>query len=251
MITFANLGKYGRLGNQMFQIASTIGVAVKSGFDYGFPVWQNIDHANKGFKEDIEIWNYFKNQLPLVIPGKYTELQVAWGWYEFCLKNDNISLNGHMQSDKYFRGFRPLIQHYFELKDQCPEFNPGENSIAIHVRRGDYDGNYHTKLDENYYHAALKLFEQIGEIYIFSDDINECRKMFGSDVNYISGNHYMKDFAMMSKCNHFIIGNSTFSWWPAWLSDAPGKNVIAPRQWFGKACGLETKDIYADNWIAL
>jgi len=73
MITFANLGKYGRLGNQMFQIASTIGVAVKSGFDYGFPVWQNIDHANKGFKEDIEIWNYFKNQLPLVIPGKYTE----------------------------------------------------------------------------------------------------------------------------------------------------------------------------------
>lgn len=268
MITFNNLGRYGRLSNQMFQIASTIGIAVKNNLEFGFPLWINHDHKDSfGSSEDCDIYKYFKNPLPIVEAGKYRELQIHWGYYDLKVP-DKCSLSGHMQSEKYFEHCSDLIRHYFELKDTCPEFNPGENSIAIHVRRGDYDGNYHTKLDyDNYYiRAIIEIIEHITksilnnnlaghpQFYIFSDNIEECKKIFKKvpyELNYISGNHYMKDFAMMSKCNHHIIGNSTFSWWSAWLSKHTDKKVVAPKQWFGKACGLETKDIYAKNWIVI
>jgi len=249
MITFANLGRYGRLSNQMFQIASTIGIAIKNNLEYGFPLWINHDHKDRfGSSEDCDIYKYFKNPLPKLEAGKYREMQIHWGYYDIKVP-DKCSLSGHMQSEKYFEHCADLIRHYFELNDTYSEFNPPENSIAIHVRRGDYDGDYHTRLSNEYYCKALENFSINSKVYIFSDDINECKKLFSwLDVTYIDGNHYMKDFAMMQKCTHFIIGNSTYSWWAAWLGKHPNKKVIAPKQWFGKKCGLETKDIYCKNW---
>ena len=54
MVTFAQLGRYGRLGNQMFQVASTIGIAKANGYDYVFPEWVNHDAVERfGSKEDV------------------------------------------------------------------------------------------------------------------------------------------------------------------------------------------------------
>ena len=39
------------------------------------------------------------------------------------------------------------------------------------------------------------------------------------------------DFTAMSFCDHNIIGNSTFSWWAAWLNKNEGRRIVAPREW--------------------
>ena len=254
MITYLKLGRHGRLGNQMFEIAGTIGTAINNGHDFGFPEWKNHDHKTR-FKstEDIDIQKYFKTPLPPINPNcDYPEQYVPWGFHEF-LAPDNISLWGHFQSEKYFQHCRPTIQKYFELKRPAAlkGIEVQKNTIAIHVRLGDYDNNYHPRLNMEYYEPALAEFPANFPVLVFSDDIPATRHYFGNSVDYAEGNHYMTDLYLMTKCSNFIIGNSSFSWWPAWLSNNPGKKVIAPRRWFGPVCKADPKDIYAKGWIII
>lgn len=251
MLTFNKLGRYGRLGNQMFQIASTIGIARKQGYNYGFPAWKNYDHKER-FKsdEDIDVQKYFRNPLPEVAPGEYPEHNIPWGYHNVVCP-DGVSLHGHMQSEKYFDHCADEVYHYFKMKEPEGldiEIMPGV--VAIHLRAGDYGGDYHPVMDMDYYNSAMAVFPD-HPFLVFSDEIQTCREMFGDRVDYMEANDYMTDFYLMTQCDHFIISNSTYSWWAAWLGRCPGKRVVAPRKWFGPAAKLETKDIYPDNWIVI
>jgi hypothetical protein len=42
MVTFTQLGRHGEFGNQLFQIAATIGHAFKSNQEYMFPLWRGL-----------------------------------------------------------------------------------------------------------------------------------------------------------------------------------------------------------------
>jgi glycosyltransferase involved in cell wall biosynthesis len=197
------------------------------------------DHSD----EDIYIQYYFKNPLPEVADGEYTPFPIRWGYHNIAVP-DGASIEGHMQSEKYFSHCADIIRHYFELKDLC-DFNPPGNSVAIHVRLGDYDNNYHPRLGMKYYGGALKDFPSTCKVYVFSDTPKEARKMFGSNAEYVEGNHYMVDFYMLTRFRHFIVGNSTFSWWPAWLS---GYKVFAPAYWFGHMAMISPSDMYCNEW---
>lgn len=274
MITFSNLGKYGRLGNQMFQIAGTIGIALKHKLQFGFPYWQNYDHNNRfGNTENMDIQSFFKNPLPEVQPGNYQEVNIPWGYHPHFQVHDGISLHGHMQCEKYFKDYHQVIRHYFELvpprslslskgPNGFEHKQPPPNAIAIHVRRGDYGGDYHPALGMEYYGRALDYFPSHYPVYIFSDDIPAAKKMFSSykqinnstskQFNYVETDHYITDLYLITKCSHFIIANSTFSWWGAWLSTASlHKHVIAPSRWFGPACRSSAHDIYPEGWLKL
>ena len=51
----------------------------------------------------------------------------------------------------------------------------------------------------------------------------------------------------MSLCSDFIIANSSYSWWGAWLSSS--KQVIAPKNWFGAPLGgNDLSDLYCEGW---
>jgi hypothetical protein len=251
IVTYNQLGRYGRLANQMFQIASTIGIARKNGFDFAFPYWKNYDHAERfGSTEDIDIQKYFENPLPLYNGPALPDQFVHWGYQEVKLRN-SCSLSGHMQSFKFFAHCFDEVKYYFRMKDEYPQ----NDFCAIHVRLGDYDNAYHPRLDMRYYAEAMAQFPKETKFYVFSDEVDSAfeyltgagRRIF----KYDSGS-YIDDFKMMKSCRHFIIGNSSYSAMAAILGEAKDKRVIAPAPWFGpKHTDITAKDIYRDDWTVI
>jgi hypothetical protein len=227
MLTFSKIGKHGRLGNQMFQIAGTIGIAQRCGYQFGFPEW--------------EFQQYFTNKLPEYTGKPLPTLTIDWNELPEYI-SDDCDLFGYMQSEKYFKQCSGLIRKFFELKP-ISHYPLPDNAVCVHVRRGDYDGITMPLLGMEYYSPAMAKFPD-SIFYVFSDDIPACIEMFGDTVEYIQGNEAMFDFYLMTKFNRHIISNSTFSWWGAYLSKS--KEVIAPKRWFAP-CYLDAKDIYTNE----
>lgn len=245
MVTFGKLGRYGRLGNQMFQIASTIGIARKKGYDVGFPEWLNWD-AKERFvtSEDIRVGQWFPiwETVQKVNSELYPEYFIPWGFHGFDIP-DNVSLVGHMQSERYFEHCAEEIRHLFSMTDDKLKLP----YTAIHVRMGDYGSSYHPICTYDYYKQAIALID--GPYMVFSDNPQEAwtllKPLMGPSDCLFHGDT-RRSFAKMKRCKSHIIANSTFSWWAAWLADA---DVVAPKQWFGPdAAQLETKDIYPPKW---
>jgi hypothetical protein len=247
MITFGKLGRYGRLGNQMFQVASTIGIARKRGYEFGFHKWENYDAVERfGSTEDNMIGNWFPKWklIPLVEQDALYEYFIPWGYHGFDIP-DGVSLVGHMQSDKYFKHCKDEIRELFTLKNETKL-----DATAIHIRLGDYGGDYHPICDAKYYEKAIRLIE--GPYIVYSEDPKKAYDILSSVVprgtHFHSGTTY-DAFQSMKGCKNHIIANSTFSWWAAWLA---GGEVVMPVKWFGPAAAqLDTKDLKPDTWTAL
>jgi len=129
--------------------------------------------------------------------------------------------------------------------------------IALHIRRGDFlinSANHHNLSLDNY-EKALKQFHHTREVIIYTDDPDwaGAQELFSDDRFIISQNNgAYHDMYLMSKCSDFIIANSTFSWWGAWLCENPDKMVICPSVWFGpNNQDKNTKDLYPKGWKVL
>jgi|SRR3989344_3883710 len=180
---------------------------------------------------------------------------------------DNAYLDGYWQSQKYFEGFEEIIRKDLTLKN-----SPAENiqnlakeieninSLCIHVRRSDYVGNKnHEVVDKEYYRRGIEYIKnraQVDKIYVFSDDIDWCRNnlVFQFPVMFVeesyAGMHGEEHMYLMSRCKNFILANSSFSWWGAWLSDYKEKIVICPKQWFPDTL-VNTDDLVLESWIRI
>ena len=172
---------------------------------------------------------------------------------------DFVSLFGFFQSEKYFKHVREDLLSDFTFKEEylepCRKMRKEvTNPIALHVRRTDYaQYSHHPICDINYYKEALARFDSDREVIIFSDDPEWCLQedLFDDDRFLVSENRdqYL-DLCLMSLCSDFIIANSSFSWWGAWLSTNENKRVIAPSKWFGPPLDQvnDTKDLYCEGW---
>ena len=258
MITYSQLNKKGRLGNQLFQIASTIGTAKKINQDFSLPEW--------------EYQHCFKNKLPLMGPQPELALVETVADYQpFDLEqlSDNeeavIDLNGYFQSEKYFLHAQEEIRRYFEFSDEILEhINKKYSNVldeydtTIHVRRGDYlnlKNVYHIPSHLYYFKATSILL--VKKAVVFSDDIEWCKTVFkDTDCHFVNEREHDSyeisstfsaeanakrftfedtvELALMSMFKNNIISNSTFSWWAAWLNNDPAKQVIAPKYWFAQ-----------------
>ncbi len=180
---------------------------------------------------------------------------------------DNIYLNGYWQSEKYFSAIQEIIKKDFILKQPLPSHIhklklqiENTNAVCIHVRRGDFvQYGMHGTLGMEYYgKAALLMCEKIANpvFYIFSDDINWCKQhiVLPGKVFYITDEFAAEKsrghFALMMACKHFIIPNSSFGWWAAWLNSNADKIVIAPKVWFHNS-HWDTTDILPPTWITV
>jgi hypothetical protein len=165
----------------------------------------------------------------------YTNPELASGQ---ILKSRKTYLDGYWQDSTYFADYEDIIKKDLSLKIKVESQNQKMandmnlcNSVAIHLRRVKYD----TLLELDYYLKAVNQIKaQIEDpvYFVFSDDIKLCRENFINDGSFIfvdnGCNNEIIDIWLMSQCKHFIIANSTFSWWGAWLSNNPGKIIIIP-----------------------
>ncbi len=269
MIGINHLGKMKeRLANQMFQYAALKGIAKNRGFQYCVPPSSYKDQGDQW--DQHQLFNTFEL-------GSLNPLQVQYLDQDRCrfispkffhfdedLFNgcpDNVSLLGFFQSEKYFKNVREeLLTDFtfkYNLKEDCEEFiKDHDRPIALHIRRTDYANYQHHPIQSlTYYAEALDCFDDDRTVFVFSDDPDWCmkQKLFDEERFYISQNDHLTDLCMMTLCSDFIIANSSFSWWGAWLSTNEDKRVVAPKKWFGPPLSEQndTKDLYCDGWIVI
>ena len=269
MIGFNALGRMGRLCNQMFQYAALRGLSSKIGAEICIPYYQDAVDDGIGNMLRTELFDSFnlKVKTGLLNNGHAPVLQERFFHFDQELFDhcpDHVSLQGYFQTEKYFKHIEHQIRAEFTFVDDilepCKEMvSSVDKPIALHIRRGDYviNSENHFNLPIEYYDAALKHFDDDRNVIVFSDDSKWChdQSLFEDDRFIISENDDNRvDLCLMSLCSDFIIANSTYSWWGAWLSSNKNKKVIAPTQWFGKTGYTKDhniKDLIPDSWIRI
>jgi hypothetical protein len=179
--------------------------------------------------------------------------------------NGNIYLDGYWGNENYFVHNEKIIKDDLQVKNLPDQKNKeilkkisSVNSVAVSVRRGDYLNPYFKAqfgfCTLDYYKKAIKEISNKVEnpiFYIFSDDPEWVEKniKLGHRTVYISHNYkkkeYWEDIRLISSCKHFIMGNSTFSWWGSWLSKNKSKIVIGPEPWLNS---YTSKDMMPKTW---
>ena len=257
----------GQLGNQMFQYASLKGIARNRGFDYMVAHNADVVVDSLGNKLYTELFNPFDIVVKQGVLDTQQYIQEPHFQFSEELFNtcpDNSSLVGYYQTPKYFNHIKDEIRSDFtfrpEILEPCKEMmEEMVEPVALHIRRGDFITNVenHYNQDLEYYEEALTKFEKNRQVIIFSDDTEWCnkQKLFAPDRFLIAeGNSPYVDMCLMTMCSGFIIANSTFSWWPAWLSVAEDKKVVYPKQWFGVTGYTkdhDVTDLFPRRWIKL
>jgi hypothetical protein len=184
-----------------------------------------------------------------------------------------ISLFGYFQSERYFNSIAGNLRDWFSPREPLGDaaaaalkrIEASRLPISVHVRRGDYlkPGTHevHGILGETFYRQVFdRLESRIGgeaEIFIFSDDPAAAEQVLsfipGSRLNHVRGDpeRPWEDMALMARCRHHVIANSSFSWWGAWLNPSSDKIVVAPRAWFvaTELNKRNTSDLYPAGWI--
>lgn len=252
-LSYSNLGRNGRTGNILFQAASTIGVARKNGLAPVFPKW------------DYE--RYFTNHLPHGTMNTPTISEEGYG-YKPIHASGGQDIVGYLQSPKYWEGNEAEIFDQFAFRKDFIEYFKSRSLyarvfekpvIAIHIRRGDYvsNENYYELPVEYYTDALKKHFPDAFamNIMIFSDDPAWVKEKFpiGQNVTVVENQSDIDDLGLMSLADHWIIANSTFSWWGAYLgSKGKQARIVRPLHHFAGPLAerADTKDLYPESWIS-
>lgn len=174
-----------------------------------------------------------------------------------CL-HGNYYVRAWLQEERYFKQIRNILlreltpKKKIKLSNELCQILEYEESVSLHVRRGDYIRIQNT-LNAAYFNKAAAMIKQYYRhpfFVIFSEDIEWVRKNLdiGENWIFVNENRKLQDYEelfLMSRCRSHIISNSTFSWWGAWLNRNPQKIVIAPRQpWLSTQ-----KNIIPKEWI--
>jgi hypothetical protein len=253
----------GRLGNHMFQIAALIRHCLVYNKDINIFVNNNPEYYNG----PLYRCKQFITTTPILNNAG------APPFHYVPIKEDAPVLEGYFQSSRYFTDVSGHIRNFFDphpVIKSVTEAKYGKflteeaklNTVIVHVRRGDYmterNRQCHGILTPLYYRNAMALFrERLGptsQFLIFTDDIGYCRSTYiGSTdpgVTCIDEPNEAVALHFMSQFRHYIISNSSFSWWAAYLGE-PAVTVVAPDRWFGPAGPQDYQDIYEPDWIRL
>lgn len=229
----------GRLGNNMFMIANAYARALEQNRQLVIP----------------------KNQVEPVYHNtifRKVDFYVDWPH-----QTEHSSVYaGYFQSERYFEKYSEAVKSLFspttEFLDKAYSKYPflySKGTTAIHVRRGDYlhYKSYHPVVTREYIEMGLELIDDTSNILVFGDDENWCMNNFSHlpSVHFVNNNVAYEDVWLMSLCDNFVISNSSFSWWGAYLSRNNKKMVVAPETWYGPDGPSDWEEIYCNEWTKL
>ncbi|RJO59342.1 hypothetical protein C4546_03100 [Candidatus Parcubacteria bacterium] len=277
----------GGLGNQLFQYALGRQLALsqkaKVKYDISWYAGQNkrkceleyfkapVEHATSDeirkfskLQKKPGMQNYFRN---LIFANE--KIYIKEKSFNFDARilqtKPPAYLDGYWQSEKYFMASQDQIRKDFTLKNPLSTKAQGlleaikqHPSVSLHIRRTDYlqgSNNFYHICSLDYYEQAIKILEQQYDdfkIFVFSDDIEwaKANLKFRQPMEFVNGNTSFEDLRLMSRCDHNIIANSTFSWWGGWLNANLNKTVIAPAKWFSDP-KIKTENLLPETWVKI
>jgi hypothetical protein len=240
---FVGLG--GGLGNQMFQAAFGIAVERRFGADVRFLANRaGADPFGRRYLLDSFAFVDVRVVGPEAAGGapNYGETGVNGETLAALLKEQPcVVMQGYWQNERFFFGEDAAIAAAFRIEPAAAlarrvEAAGAGRSIGVHVRRSEY--GHHGLATADYYRdsiAAVRSEVGPAPVLCFTDEPNFARFVFQSvgDVSVVepARDDPLNDFFALSRCRHFVIANSSFSWWAAWLGEREGSLVYAPSPW--------------------
>jgi hypothetical protein len=254
-LSFEWLSRFGAFGNQLWQIAGTIGEARKKGLQPCFPKWFYQPFFN--FPEEM-----FFDTIPEAKDLGQQYMQDVDHWWD--IRRDIFSYIGPSEQ---------LAEKIYTLYS---DINLSQYT-AVHIRRANNLAlpDHHPVPSLEYFEAGLSLIGNEKPVMVFSDDLEWCKKQsLFKDALFAKGNSskvnvmdltsptplaldtVALDFATMAMCRNFVISNSTFSGWAALLGTYQsfrGNTVVVPKNWYGKAINhIPYENMFRYyNWIRL
>ena len=269
----------GGLGNQLFQIFTTISLSLNSSNQFFFLNTKLLENGKRHtywdtiFFKLMPFLNPYYCKMALIKEPSFSYKPIP----SYTLMGRDICLHGYFQSYKYFKdNFKPIC-NMLKIEDQKKNILANQklldlkNSISIHFRLGDYKGLTHVYhlLKYTYYENAIqKIIETKGDpsikfnILFFCEDadlhdvvliINALKANF-DNCNFIRAPEHLQDWEqllLMSCCENNIIANSSFSWWGAYFNTHLEKVVCYPNDWFTDETGHNTADLFPIEWIKI
>ncbi len=252
----------GQIGNQLFIIAACLSHAWDTHATALFP-GLNTETNRTSYNKDRLFFRL--NDSPLPRPVQHVYQEKKWFKWDKIPIQPDLMLDGYFQSWKYFHHHRNKLLPIFApslfttnlMVEKYKDLIDHPNTVAVHVRttgRYLHEAKIHMFIGIEYYQKAMALFPNDAIFVIFSDRINWCKKAmqsFQRNIIYIEGNYGIDDLFLMSKMKHIIIGNSSFSWWGAYLNQNAQKKTIVPSFWFCNSNPTDTSDLFLPDWIVL
>ena len=272
----------GGLGNQLFQIFTTISYAVNHKERFNFLYSEML--VNR-----ITYWNTFLFRLKSFTHLKLQDARIinenGFRYQNITSPNmieqngimvkENIKLYGYFQSYKYFQDNYDTICKLINLQKQKDStiykyMQNYKSMVSMHFRLGDYKllQDFHPIMKMEYYKNSIQYiiektnndnikilyFSEKKDELLVDETINKLKEIFPLCV-FIKAFDYAADWEqmlMMSLCSHNIIANSTFSWWGAYFNSNKEKIVCYPSIWFGpNLASNDTIDLFPEDWIKI
>lgn len=249
----------GQLGNQMFQIATAYAYALDHHLQLYVPSLSKQTKWGVPVNRETMFRRVCGKDYPYWPRAAYHEPRFGYEPLPSCV---NRQIIGFFQSEKYFAHHRREILDLFAydqkdidlVQERYPQLVTEPHLVGVQLRsylREDVSES-HPTYGREYFRQAMSQFPPECLFVVVSDRI-ELAKRILSDLPhrmlFVEKQSYYHDMLVLSLCQDFVLTNSTFGWWGAWLSEAPNKRVITPSPWFGPAYAeLDTKDIVPESW---
>lgn len=251
----------GGLGNQLFILFAGYSHAIDNDVDFivdpvrgnrrkyyfDTPLYKNLKINRMRAWTHREVHHHY-DALPAIFPMKIHGYFQSWKYFD---KNKDEIIK-RLELDNLRKEIYDKYEHYQHF------------DVMLHFRLGDYKKNHphnHPICDIEYYKAALKNFDEDSKVLYFFEEGD--RKEVNGKIEILRGEYPNMKFTpidtsivdyeqmfIMSNFKNFIIANSTFSWWGAYLSTRDDKKIVYPEKWFGpRLAGKKVHDLFMDDWI--